>query len=55
MTNEESAICPETLEQAYSSLGSLGGVGSLNPFNPAFEFRRLDRPAGEPFYTGDFD
>jgi DNA transposition AAA+ family ATPase len=42
------AIDATVLEQAFTEEIWWEGVGKLNPFNPAFEFRRLDR-GGEPF------
>jgi adenylate kinase family enzyme len=42
----------ELLEDVFTHEIFHGGVGALNPFNRAFEFRRLDR-GGEPFQRGD--
>lgn len=41
------------LEAAFTSAIWREGIGAMNPFNPEFEFRRLDR-AGEPFERGVF-
>jgi Bacterial TniB protein len=46
----ETQISPELLERAFIERWS-PGIGPLNPFNPAFVFRRLDRP-GELFHKG---
>lgn len=46
-------IVPQLLEQAFTEELWWEGVGKLNPFNPAFEFRRLDR-GNEPFESGSF-
>lgn len=48
---ELTRITPTELETAFTTAIWREGVGALNPFNPAFEFRRLDR-AGEPFERG---
>ena len=45
-------ITPEVLERAFKSSIWADGVGQLNPFNIAFELRRLDR-LGEPFQQVD--
>jgi type II secretory pathway predicted ATPase ExeA len=42
------AIDVELLERAFTDEVWWEGIGKLNPFNPAFELRRLDR-RGEPF------
>lgn len=41
-------ISPAELETAFTGSIWQEGIGALNPFNPKFEFRRLNRP-GEPF------
>lgn len=41
-------INAEVLEKAFTDEIWWEGVGKLNPFNPQFEYRRLDR-GGEPF------
>lgn len=46
-------IGPMLLEQAFTEEIWWEGVGKLNPFNPSFEFRRLDR-GNEPFESGNF-
>lgn len=46
-------IGPTLLEQAFTEEIWWEGVGKLNPFNPTFEFRRLDR-GNEPFESGNF-
>jgi Bacterial TniB protein len=51
LLNGEDRIYPETLEQAFIDEVFWEGTGRLNPFNPNFEFRRLDR-ANEPFQVG---
>lgn len=50
---EVKEIGPQLLEQAFTEELWWEGVGKLNPFNPAFEFRRLDR-GNEPFESGNF-
>ena len=45
-------VVPQDLEEAFTRDIWWEGIGKLNPFNPAFEFRRLDR-AGEPFEQVD--
>lgn len=45
-------IGPQALESAFTREIWLAGIGALNPFNPAFQFRRLDR-GGEPFAPDD--
>lgn len=45
-------VMPPDLEEAFTRDIWWEGIGKLNPFNPAFEFRRLDR-AGEPFEQVD--
>jgi hypothetical protein len=47
-------IGPQLLEQAFTEELWWEGVGKLNPFNSAFEFRRLDR-GNEPFECGTFN
>ncbi|WP_407714701.1 TniB family NTP-binding protein [Comamonas testosteroni] len=44
-------ITPTELEAAFTAAIWREGIGALNPFNPSFDFRRLDR-AGEPFERG---
>lgn len=44
-------IGPALLERAFTDELWWEGIGKLNPFNPAFEFRRLDR-GNEPFERG---
>lgn len=48
LETELSQIGPKQLEQVFTEDVWWEGVGALNPFNPAFEFRRLDR-GNEPF------
>jgi len=48
---ELTRITPADLATAFTAAIWREGVGALNPFNPEFEFRRLDR-AGEPFERG---
>lgn len=45
------AIDAPLLERAFTDEIWWEGVGKLNPFNPDFDYRRLDR-GGEPFETG---
>lgn len=45
---QSSEIGPAILEQAFTDELWWEGIGKLNPFNPAFEFRPLDR-GNEPF------
>lgn len=52
LQNEVAEITPIDLETAFSRDIWWEGNGVLNPFNPEFEFRRLDR-GGEPFEKGD--
>jgi hypothetical protein len=52
LLNSEDRIHPETLEQAFMDEVFWEGTGALNPFNPNFEFRKLDR-ANEPFQVGN--
>lgn len=51
METELSQIGPPQLERAFTEDVWREGVGALNPFNPTFEFRRLDR-GDEPFERG---
>lgn len=44
-------IDPPLLERVFTHEIWWEGIGKLNPFNPAFEFRRLDRN-NEPFERG---
>jgi type II secretory pathway predicted ATPase ExeA len=53
LETETEEIGPALLEQAFTKDVWWEGVGKLNPFNPAFEFRRLDR-GNEPFESGSF-
>jgi len=53
LETETGEIGPPLLEQAFTDEIWWEGVGKLNPFNPAFEFRRLDR-GNEPFECGIF-
>lgn len=48
LEHELETIDAAVLEQAFTEEIWWEGVGKLNPFNPGFEFRRLDR-GGEPF------
>lgn len=48
---EAREIGPAVLERAFTEEIWWEGLGKLNPFNPNFEFRRLDR-ANEPFERG---
>ncbi|CAJ0691463.1 TniB family NTP-binding protein [Ralstonia holmesii] len=50
---DAASIGPELLEQAFTAEIWWQGVDALNPFNSAFEFRRLDR-GNEPFEQGSF-
>jgi len=45
-------IGPQALESAFTKEIWDAGIGALNPFNSAFQFRRLDR-GGEPFEPGN--
>lgn len=51
LKNNETQICSALLEEAFTERLWWEGIGALNPFNPAFEFRKLDR-GGEPFQQG---
>lgn len=51
-TSKLDRVMPPDLEEAFTRDIWWEGIGKLNPFNPAFEFRRLDR-AGEPFEQVD--
>lgn len=53
LETEVKEIGPQLLEQAFTEELWWEGVGKLNPFNPTFEFRRLDR-GNEPFESGNF-
>ncbi|WP_445367464.1 TniB family NTP-binding protein [Methylomonas sp. BW4-1] len=53
LETEVKEIGPQLLEQAFTEELWWEGVGKLNPFNPEFEFRRLDR-GNEPFESGNF-
>ncbi len=46
-------ISPEVLERAFVNEVWWQGIGKLNPFNPEFDFRRLDR-GNEPFERGSY-
>lgn len=48
--NDIEVIDAAVLEHAFIEAIWWEGIGRLNPFNPAFEFRRLDR-GGEPFQS----
>jgi len=48
LENQDAAIDPVHLACAFSEDIWLQGIGALNPFNPNFQFRRLNR-GGEPF------
>jgi len=54
LETETGEIGPPLLEQAFTDEIWWEGVGKFNPFNPAFEFRRLDR-GNEPFECGSFN
>jgi adenylate kinase family enzyme len=54
LETEMAEIGPTLLEQAFTEEIWWEGVGKLNPFNPNFEFRRLDR-GNEPFESGNFN
>jgi adenylate kinase family enzyme len=54
LENGEPQLCPALFEQAFTDAIWSQGVGALNPFNPAFEYRRLDR-GNEPFQNGNND
>lgn len=54
LETEAGEIGPALLEQAFTDELWWEGVGKLNPFNSAFEFRRLDR-GNEPFECGSFN
>lgn len=51
METELSQIGPPQLERVFTEDVWWEGIDALNPFNPAFEFRRLDR-GNEPFERG---
>lgn len=53
MEMELQEIGPAALEHVFTDEVWWEGVGKLNPFNPAFEFRRLDR-GNEPFERGKY-
>jgi hypothetical protein len=53
LETEAKEIGPSLLEHAFTDELWWEGVGRLNPFNPAFEFRRLDR-GNEPFERGAY-
>jgi hypothetical protein len=53
METEASQIGPTQLERVFTEEIWWEGIGALNPFNPAFEFRRLDR-GNEPFERGSY-
>jgi hypothetical protein len=52
LENDLEVIDAAMLEQVFTDEIWWEGVGKLNPFNPAFEFRRLDR-GGEPFQLAE--
>lgn len=54
LETETGEIGPTLLEQVFTDELWREGVGKLNPFNPAFEFRRLDC-GNEPFECGSFN